>query len=177
MLYELLFKAFSSDGTVSCSPADSNATLSVSGGSDSWVAWVGDTEYSLDAGNAESGYSFKGEDPHDSLVESISALSSSYNDVLAEHLDDYHAVLTDKFSLDIGQTPDFDNPTNVVKESYQLDEGNPYIEWLTFNLGRYLLAGSARGKLPANLQGKWANGYGSAWSAGTIFDVAFQRRL
>jgi len=54
---------------------------------------------------------------------------------------------------------------------YQIDAtenlaGNVYIEWLLFNFGRYLLASSARGDLPANLQGKWANDLGNAWSAG-----------
>jgi hypothetical protein len=36
-----------------------------------------------------------------------------------------------------------------------------------FNYGRYLLGSSARGTLPANLQGKWASGNANPWGAGT----------
>lgn len=64
-----------------------------------------------------------------------------------------------------------DTSADELMKRYQIDAtgnlaGNVYIEWLLFNFGRYLLASSARGGLPANLQGKWANGLGNAWSAG-----------
>ncbi len=52
--------------------------------------------------------------------------------------------------------------------AYEVDVGNPYLEWLMFNFGRYLLVGSAPGKLPANLQGKWARDIGNPWSAGEM---------
>ena len=62
--------------------------------------------------------------------------------------------------------PDFTVPTDQIVASYQMNVGNPYLEWLTFNFGRYLLATSARGALLANLQGKWGDGWTNAWSAG-----------
>jgi len=42
---------------------------------------------------------------------------------------------------------------------------NTYLEWILFNYGRYMFVSSARGKLPLNLQGVWADGVSNAWSA------------
>jgi len=42
---------------------------------------------------------------------------------------------------------------------------NTYLEWILFNYGRYMFVSSARGKLPLNLQGIWADGVSNAWSA------------
>ena len=69
------------------------------------------------------------------------------------------------FGLDLGQTADFNTPTDELVAAYETDVGNPYLEWLLFNFGRYLLASSARGALPANLQGKWAKDASNPWSA------------
>ncbi|KAG6889388.1 hypothetical protein C0992_005520 [Termitomyces sp. T32_za158] len=150
------------------SPA--NATLQVKAGTsrEAWISWVGDTDYSMDAGNSESGYSFRGSDPHGALFGLISSPTldtSSFSSLLSQHVADYKAALTDKFSLSLGQKPRLDVPTDVIKTMYQIDVGDRYLEWLLFNYGRYLLFSSARGLLPANLQGKWANGYANAWSA------------
>ncbi|THU90400.1 glycoside hydrolase family 95 protein [Dendrothele bispora CBS 962.96] len=178
MLYEMLGKAFSTEGNITCdsiaSPNATNATLTISGATDAWFTWVGDTDYSMDAGNAASGFSFKGADPHESLVQLIQVQNSSsstntsspsYDDILNEHVQDYHETLTDVFSLSLGQTPQLDKPTNELKAAYQVDSGNTYLEWLTFNFGRYLLMSSARGALPANLQGKWATDTSNPWGA------------
>ncbi|KAG6828338.1 hypothetical protein H0H92_008352 [Tricholoma furcatifolium] len=147
-----------------------NATLQLPAGAatEAWISWVGDTEYSMDAGNAESGYSFRGSDPHNALVALISSPSvgsASWATILDQHVTDYKAALTEKFSLSLGQTPRFDAPTDVIQAAYQVDIGDRYLEWVLFNYGRYMLASSSRGSLPANLQGKWANGYSNAWSA------------
>ena len=72
----------------------------------------------------------------------------------------------DNFALDLGQKPDLETPTDVLRSQYEVDTGNPYLEWVLFNYGRYLLAGSARGDLPANLQGKWAFDASNPWSGG-----------
>ncbi|KAG5725450.1 putative alpha-fucosidase A [Termitomyces sp. T112] len=147
-----------------------NATLQVKAGTsrEAWISWVGDTEYSMDGGNSEFGYSFRGSDPHNALLGLISSPTldtSSFSSILSQHVADYKAALTDKFSLSLGQTPRLDVPTDVIKAAYQIDVGDRYLEWLLFNYGRYMLVSSARGLLPANLQGKWANGYSNAWSA------------
>ncbi|KAF8066795.1 glycoside hydrolase family 95 protein [Lyophyllum atratum] len=158
------------------SGAPPNATLQVIAGTarEAWISWVGGTEYSMDAGNAASGFSFRGADPHVALLNLISApttVSASFSQILAQHVADYKAALTDKFSLSLGQTARLDAPTDVIKAAYEIDTGDKYLEWLLFNYGRYLLASSARGVLPANLQGKWADGYGNAWGADSNINI------
>lgn len=180
MLYEILGRVHTSSNNgakISCTPLNvspPNATITVTGASDAYITWVGDTEYSMDAGDAAHNFSFKGPDPHAALLKLVNApsLQRAYPQILREHVSDWTSVLS-SFSLSIGQKPDFDKPTDVLKDAYIADVGNPYLEWLTFNLGRYLLVGSARGKIPANLQGKWAKGSGNPWSAGELFLSTF----
>lgn len=172
MLYEILARVVAPGGTTTCSTIlDStlpNATLSVSGASEAWITWVGDTNYDMAAGSTAFNYTFQGPDPHGYLVgllASANLQSTSYNSILAEHITDYQSIM-EPFSLSLGQIPDFNTPTDQIVASYQANIGNAYLEWLSFNYGRYLLTSSARGSLPANLQGKWADGWTNAWSAG-----------
>jgi alpha-L-fucosidase 2 len=147
-----------------------NATIKVSSRSvsEAWISWVGGTEYSLEAGDAAHGFSFRGSDPHDALLALLNHPTPvlTFSGILDQHVNDYKATLTDKFSLSLGQKPRLDVSTDVVKAGYQTDVGDTYLEWLMFNYGRYLLASSARGSLPANLQGKWANAHDNPWGAG-----------
>ncbi|KAG8722629.1 hypothetical protein FRC11_002668, partial [Ceratobasidium sp. 423] len=69
------------------------------------------------------------------------------------------------FSLNIGQKFDNTKTTAQLRKEYKADVGNPYLEWLLFNYGRYMLIGSTRSYLPANLQGVWARDVVSPWSA------------
>jgi len=180
MGYAFLIRAYSTSpaAQINCTQllvapgSPSNATLQVASTSDAWVAWVGDTEYDMDAGTPEKGYSFRGIDP----VTKVLGLSppqafADYPALLNQHTRDIADTLTSPFSLDLGQAPDFDSPTNVLKAKYTIDgpKSNAYLDWLLFNYGRYLLVSSARGVLPANLQGKWADGLANAWGAGNLF--------
>lgn len=172
MLYEILAQVEAPGSATACSavPGSSppNATLSVNGASEAWITWVGDTNYAMTAGNAAFNYSFQGPDPHNNLVSllgSANLKSMSYSSILAQHIADYQSIM-EPFSLSLGQIPDFSTPTDQIVASYQTNVGNAYLEWLAFNYGRYLLTGSARGTLPANLQGIWADGLTNAWSAG-----------
>ena len=170
MAFEILARVSTSgtDASVTCTPAaTNNATISVQGASASWITWVGDTDYDANAGDAAHNFSFKGVDPHDALVARIrpaTATPSTYANILAAHIVDYSQVV-DKFHLDLGQEPDFDTPTDELRSAYQTDVGDTYLEWLLFNFGRYLLASSARGTLPANLQGKWGKDASNPWGA------------
>lgn len=179
MVYEFLVQATAPDGTVKChqSPvppgSPPNATIQVTSAKEAWLSWVGGTNFDQDAGNNASSYMFQGVDPHATLLSFLSApsfWSVSFDDILAEHVKDYQDV-TAKFTLNLGQTAQLTTSTDELMNRYQIDAtgnlaGNVYIEWLLFNFGRYLLTSSARGDLPANLQGKWANDLGNAWSAG-----------
>lgn len=177
MTYELIGRVNVAGrrATVKCSPGgSSNATISVSGASASWITWVGGTDYDQDAGNAEHNFSFKGPDPHESLLKELNSAAavgsslSTFQSLLREHIQSYHNLLGG-FSLSLGQTPDFSKTTDQIVAAYSTDTGDSYLEWLTFNFGRYLLTGSAPGVLPANLQGKWARDISNPWSAGTFF--------
>ena len=147
---------------VNCSTiGHGNATVVVKGATSAWVTWVGRTDFDQDAGDAAHGFSFKGVDPHNSLVsliEKVASNSTSYSSLLAQHTSDVFSALStgSPFQLSIGQRPDFTHPTDELVATYLVDTGNPYLEWLLFHYGRYMLFSSARGSLPANLQGKWA---------------------
>jgi alpha-L-fucosidase 2 len=171
MLYELIGRAYSNGGTVTCFQdydGIGKASLVVEKAREAWFIWVGGTEYNMDAGDAEHGFSFKGPDPHPNLLALLSETSGTpYWTLLAEHVSDFKAA-TGPFSLDLGQTVDRSRPMDVLKEEYGSDKSSDdkYIEWVLFNYGRYLLVSSARGVLPANLQGKWAEGAYGAWGVG-----------
>ena len=170
MAFEILARVTASGhgASVACTPSGSNATIAVTGASAAWITWVGGTNYDIDAGDAAHGYSFQGGDPHDALVALLApatAASATYDGLVAAHVADYAGLMT-QFALDLGQTPDLSATTDQLRSAYQTDVGNPYLEWLVFNFGRYLLASSSRGLLPANLQGKWGKDSSNAWGAG-----------
>ncbi|KAF9524933.1 glycoside hydrolase family 95 protein [Crepidotus variabilis] len=182
MAYALLFRLFSSTpgAQIRCTQfpvpfgAPFNGTLQVtfpsnSTASEAWIAWTGDTEYDIDAGTATNGYSFRGVDPVTKVtVDPSTSPLSDFKTLLDKHVADVKATLYASFAIDLGQKPDLTTPTDVLKSRYVVDgtaSTNAYLDWLLFNYGRYMLASSARGVLPANLQGSWANGASSAWSA------------
>ena len=53
-------------------------------------------------------------------------------------------------------------------------ENDPGLAELYFNFGRYLLAGSSGGVLPANLQGIWCKDYDAPWSADYHININIQ---
>ncbi|KAF7369037.1 Glycoside hydrolase family 95 protein [Mycena venus] len=131
-----------------------------------WISWVGGTEFDQDAGDAAHGFSFKGPDPHAAVLGLLSGngvSSASYSALRAQHVVDVQTAFG-AFTLDLGQKADLGTSTDELINAYQIDTGNPYLEWLMFNYGRYLLGSSARGALPANLQGKWALDIANPWS-------------
>ncbi|KAJ3484534.1 hypothetical protein NLJ89_g11970 [Agrocybe chaxingu] len=125
----------------------------------------------MDAGTQASGFSFRGLDPVTKLLGTTGApptqAFADYGALLRDHVGDVQDTLYRGFTLDLGQQPVLDTPTNVLRDQYRIDgpASNAYIDWLMFNYGRYMLASSARSVLPANLQGKWADGIGNAWGA------------
>ena len=157
------------DGAVSCADTSGDAIITVTNATSAWVTWVGGTNYDMNAGDAAHDFSFRGPDPHSSLVTLLTAATSQpYESLLSAHQHDYKLTLN-AFSLDLGQVPDITSPTDVLKANYKVDTGDPYLEWVLFNYGRYLLASSARGGLLANLQGKWAFDVSAPWSGGGYF--------
>lgn len=185
MAYELLGRvtAFGKSSKVVCSPEGSaNATITVSNAKESWITWVGDTNFDMNAGNAAHGYSFKGADPHVGLITLLNTASprtaanaNTFKSLSDSYVKSYQSLMG-PFALSLGQTPDFTKSTDELLSAYKIDTGNAYVEWLMFNFGRYLLAGSAPGTLPANLQGKWARDTSNPWSAGASFAIVYACR-
>lgn len=178
MLYEILGRAQAVSPNVttsiSCNTSPSsakgmtNATLTVIGASESWFTWVGGTEFDQDAGDKAHGFTFRGPDPHVSLRTLLTSATSpnlAYGSILSEHTNDFTGLMS-PFTLSLGQRPNLSNSTDKLVAAYKTDVGDPYLEWLLFNYGRYMLASSARGVLPANLQGKWGKEAAIVWSAG-----------
>jgi alpha-L-fucosidase 2 len=125
------------------------------------------TDYDQKRGTAAHAYDFRGEDPGP-FVERVTsrAAKKTYEQLLAAHLRDYTS-LQGAFTLDL---PDRSGSagveTSVLLSNYHSsDSGDPYLEGLLFDYSRHLLISSSRqNSLPANLQGRWAEGLYSAWS-------------
>jgi alpha-L-fucosidase 2 len=167
MIWEILatVQATGNGADVSCSAINSTTSvITVGGAKGAWITWVGDTNYDMNAGNAANQFSFRGPDPHDTLTSLIQSSSNKdYLDLFNEHVQDYSSIMS-SFSLDLGQQANLDASTDNIVRAYRRDVGDPYLEWILFNYGRYLLTGSSRGTLPANLQGRWVVD-NSPWSA------------
>jgi alpha-L-fucosidase 2 len=128
---------------------------------------AGGTNYDQTHGNKEFGFSFRGEDPGPSVKKAVSAATSrSYEEILARHIADYQ-TLFNQFSLEL---PDTSNSSAIetadIISNYDFNQGDPFLESLLVDYGRYLLISSSRdNSLPANLQGRWAASQYPAWSA------------
>ncbi|MGA2496572.1 MAG: glycoside hydrolase family 95 protein [Tepidisphaeraceae bacterium] len=109
---------------------------------------------------------WRGENPHDRLTKSLDAASAKPFDALkAAHVKDYQSLFN-RVVLDLGSTPaDLAAvPTDKRKAVYAEKGGDPDIEELMFQFGRYLLISSSRpGGLPANLQGLWNDSNSPPW--------------
>ncbi|KAF8749877.1 Glycosyl hydrolase family 65, N-terminal domain [Rhizoctonia solani] len=149
MLYEILASirhAGPAGSSAACvvDGKSGDAVLVTKGSTEAWVSWVGGTEYSMETGNAQS----REGERREWAGESHWGLPGSTGRVLAGH----------------GQKMEKTKTTAELRKEYKTDVGNPYLEWLMFNYGRYMLVASTRSYLPANLQGVWARDAGAPWS-------------
>ena len=124
---------------------------------------VADTDY---LGDAAKG--FRGDDPHALVTRRIDgAARRTFDDLLKEHSAD-HAALFERFDLDVGATDAARAalPTDRRLAAYKAGAGDPDLEELFVQYGRYLLIACSRpGTLPANLQGIWNNSTSPPWDA------------
>lgn len=114
---------------------------------------------------------FKGDDPHAATLSTIEkASSSSFDDLLRRHVDDYSSLFG-KVSLKLSNEESDTIPTDRrMKNSDDLRLHEAY-----FQYGRYLLISSSReGSLPANLQGIWANKIQTPWNCDYHTDINIQ---
>jgi alpha-L-fucosidase 2 len=107
-----------------------------------------------------------GEVPHRLVGAQIDqAAKRPYAGLLAAHLKDYQALFN-RLRLDNGKTDAAIAalPTPKRLAAYkQANARDPELENLLFQYGRYLLIGSSRDRLPANLQGLWNHSNNPPW--------------
>jgi len=132
------------------------------------------SDYDQKKGNSDNGYSFKGEDPHNTVLQRRRAAESkSYAQLYNTHTRDFSEIYT-KFQVNWGVV-DNDISTLDRWSNYYHGGEDPTLEWLQYNFGRYMLLSSSRvGTLPANLQGLWSNRLNPAWSADYHTDINLQ---
>jgi len=98
---------------------------------------------------------WRGEHPRARLAQALQAAGArSYEALKAEHVKD-HQSLFGRVKLDLGQaSPDRRAlPTDQRIKTYTEQGNDVKLEVLFFQYGRYLMIGSSRDLLPANLQG------------------------
>lgn len=91
-------------------------------------------------------------------------LGRTYEELRAAHVAD-HQQLFSRVSLDLGDLPEEDLPTDqrVLRHGQRPD---PALEALLFQYGRYLMIASSRpGSQPANLQGVWNDQLRPPWES------------
>jgi alpha-L-fucosidase 2 len=114
---------------------------------------------------ADAARRFQGEHPLARVTAQVAAAAARPADMLrTEHERDV-ASLLGRVQLDLGTTaPDRKAlPTDARVLAYTKDGNDPELEAQYFQYGRYLLASSSRGSLPANLQGLWNNSLTPPW--------------
>ena len=145
----------------------SNGNLVIpKGQSEVLIVIAADTNYDASQGNAAANYSFKGKDPTQGVLQAATKASQkAYSYLKRAHIKDY-STLFSRFTLTLPDPNGSANVSTDVLLTNYAQSGDPYIENLLFDYGRYLFIGSSRpGSLPPNLQGLWAEQYTPAWSA------------
>lgn len=94
------------------------------------------------------------------------AAAKSWPALQAEHEADVKGLLG-RVQLDLGTSPPERRAltTDARLAAYTRDGGDPELEALYFQYGRYLLVSSSRDSLPANLQGLWNDSLTPPWNA------------
>ena len=99
--------------------------------------------------------------------------ASSWDELLKTHVAQIQQVLGG-LTLDIPDT-DSNLPTGERLQAMRDGQPDPGLPLLYFHYGRYLLfASSARGELPANLQGKWNEEIQPPWECDYHHDINLQ---
>ena len=109
---------------------------------------------------------YRGDDPAKAVAHALKAAQKkSFDELKAEHVADYQALFN-RVALDVGATPAdrLALPVNERKVLHAEKGGDPDLEEILFQYGRYLLISCSRpGGLPANLQGLWNDSNRPPW--------------
>ncbi|SDP77537.1 alpha-L-fucosidase 2 [Mucilaginibacter sp. OK268] len=108
---------------------------------------------------------WRGEAPGIKVKQALAAtLGKTFTQLLAAHLQDYQALFG-RVAIDLGNTPAEQAALPTYKRlAVYKSKGDPQLEALLYQYGRYLLISSSRkGGLPANLQGLWNESNNPPW--------------
>ena len=126
------------------------------------------SDFDQTKGNADNSYSFKGEDPGNSVQSTArSASGKHFSDLWQRHLDDFTPIMS-KFSLNLPDPKGSakNESADIISAIKAEGDGDPFLDGLLFDYSRYLLISSSRdNSLPANLQGRWTEQTNPSWSA------------
>jgi alpha-L-fucosidase 2 len=115
---------------------------------------------------ADHAQKYRGADPRKAVEQRLKAAAKkSLEELKAEHIADYQALFN-RVALDVGETPAdrLALPINERKVLHAEKGGDPDLEEILFQYGRYLLISCSRpGGLPANLQGLWNDSNKPPW--------------
>ena len=115
---------------------------------------------------ADCGRKYRGDDPHAAVEKRLAAAAKKkYEALKAAHIADFQSLFN-RVSLDLGATPAerLALPMDQRKVLHAGKGGDPELEELMFQYGRYLLISCSRpGGLPANLQGLWNDSNNPPW--------------
>jgi alpha-L-fucosidase 2 len=109
---------------------------------------------------------YRGENPHAAIEKRLAATATrKYEDLKITHKAEYKRWF-DRLALDVGATPAdrLSLPIDRRKVLHAESGGDPELEELLFQYGRYLMISCSRpGGLPANLQGLWNDSNNPPW--------------
>ncbi|MBO5036244.1 MAG: glycoside hydrolase family 95 protein [Clostridia bacterium] len=112
------------------------------------------------------------EDPQTVCDKTLKKAMAAGYDVLLKDTRDYFTEMLGRATISF---PESGNKAEVpTNERIANPENDIGLVELYYNFGRYLLLGSSRGKLPANLQGIWAKDYLPPWSADYHININIQ---
>lgn len=157
MIYESQLLVLNEGGTLL---ADTSG-IQVTGATSVTVLLTAGTDFILDLSKQ-----FKTIPPHSRLTKVLDAAAKKgYQKLLDRHLADYQPMFR-RVQLDLGGDK-AELATNTRLAQYKTkanDVGDPVLESLLFQYGRYLLISSSRkGGLPSNLQGVWNDYMKPSW--------------
>lgn len=119
---------------------------------------------------ADAARKFKGTHPLARVTKQVTAAAAQPFDKLRAAHEQDHRALFDRVAIDLGASPPERRAlsTDARVKAYTQDKktgGDPELEALYTQFGRYLLIASSRDALPANLQGLWNDSLNPPWNA------------
>ena len=113
-----------------------------------------------------------GADPVETCADLLDAAEASGYDALKRETAAYFTEMLGRCEITLEGSGD--RALLPTDERLASPEKDPGFATLYFNFGRYLLLGSSRGALPANLQGVWCKDYRAPWSADYHININIQ---